>query len=71
MLVQEIGVLFAKSVVCLIMLDIPVIPAQQIRVGQRSITANLWPLTVHWFMIIVTDDFSKKSFFFINIIFIF
>ena len=47
MLVQEIGVLFAKSVVCLIMLDIPVIPAQQIRVGQRSITANLWPLTVH------------------------
>ena len=71
MLVQEIGVLFAKSVVCHIMLDIPVIPAQQIRVGQQPITASLWPLTVHWFMIIVTDDFSKKSFFFINIIFIF
>ena len=43
----------------------------QIRAGQRSITANLWPLTAHIYhvMIIVTSSFSKNSFF-INIIFI-
>ena len=36
----------------------------QIRAGQRSITANLWPLTVHIYhvMIIVTGGFSKKYF---------
>ena len=39
----------------------------QIRAGQRSITANLWPLTAHIFhvMIIVTGGFFKKSFFII------
>ena len=38
--------------------------ALQVRVGQRSITANLWPLTTHIYhiMIIVTIGFSKKSF---------
>ena len=37
----------------------------EIRAGQRSITANLWPLTTHIFhvMIIVTGGFFKKSFF--------
>ena len=36
--------------------------ALQIRAGQRSITANLWPLTAHIYhvMIIVTGGFSKK-----------
>ena len=39
----------------------------QIRAGQRSITANLWPLTAHIFhvVIIVTGGFFKKSFFII------
>ena len=37
-------------------------PALQIRAGQRSITANLRPLTAHIYhaMIIVTGNFSKK-----------
>ena len=41
----------------------------QIRAGQRSITANLWPLTTHIYqvMIIVTGDFSNKYFFIIFI----
>ena len=41
----------------------------QIRADQRSITANLWPLTTHIFhvMIIVTGDFSNKCFFIIFI----
>ena len=45
----------------------------QIRTSQWSITANLCPFTAHIYhvMIIVTGGFSKKSFFFINIIFIF
>ena len=45
--------------------------ALQTRAGQRSITANFWPLTAHTYhlMIIVTGGFSKNSFF-INIIFI-
>ena len=40
--------------------------ALQIRAGQRSITANLWPLIAHIYhvMIIVTGSFSKKSFFY-------
>ena len=40
-------------------------PALQIRAGQRSITASLRFLTTHIYhvMIIVTVDFSKKSFF--------
>ena len=35
----------------------------QIRAGQQLITANLWPLTVNFYhvMIIVTSVFSKKS----------
>ena len=39
----------------------------EIRAGQWSITANLWPLTTHIYhvMIIVTSDFSKKYFFII------
>ena len=38
-----------------------------IRAGQWLIIANLWPLTAHIFhvIIIVTGDFSKKSFFII------
>ena len=38
----------------------------QIRGGQQSITANLWPLTAHIYhvMIIVTGGFSKKSFYY-------
>ena len=45
--------------------------ALQTRAGQRSITANFWPLTAHTYhlVIIVTGGFSKNSFF-INIIFI-
>ena len=41
----------------------------QIRAGQRSITANLWPLTtnIYQVMIIVTGDFSNKYFFIIFI----
>ena len=37
----------------------------QIRASQWSVTANLWPLTVHIYhvMIIVAGVFSKKSFF--------
>ena len=36
----------------------------QIKIGQQSITTNFWPLTAHKYhiMIIVTGDFSKKSF---------
>ena len=36
----------------------------QIRAGQRSITANLWPLTSHIYhvMVILTGGFFKKSF---------
>ena len=36
----------------------------QIRAGPWSITANLWPLTAHIYhvMIILTGEFSKKSF---------
>ena len=36
----------------------------QIRAGQRSIPANIWPLTTHIYhvMIIVTSGFSKKCF---------
>ena len=39
--------------------------ALQTRAGQGSITANLRPLTAHiyYVMIIVTCDFSKKSFY--------
>ena len=39
--------------------------ALQVRAGQRSITANLWPLITHVYhvMILVTSGFSKKSFF--------
>ena len=39
------------------------IPVLHIRAGQRSIKANLQPLTAHiyYVMIIVTDDFLKKS----------
>ena len=39
--------------------------ALQIRAGQRSITANLRPLTAYIYhvMIIVTGEFSNKSFF--------
>ena len=39
--------------------------ALQIRASQWSITANLWPLTAHiyYLMIIVTGDFSKKSYY--------
>ena len=35
----------------------------QTRTGQRSIAANLWPLTAHIYhvMIMVTGGFSKKS----------
>ena len=38
----------------------------QIRAGQQSITANLWPLTsdIYHVMIIVTGGFSKKCFIF-------
>ena len=37
-------------------------PALQIRAGQRSITASLWPLTAHAYhvMIIVISSFSKS-----------
>ena len=40
--------------------------ALEIRAGQRSITANRWPLTAHIYhvMIIVTGGFSKKSFYY-------
>ena len=39
--------------------------ALQIGARKRSFTANLWSLTTHTYrvMIIVTGDFSKKSFF--------
>ena len=39
----------------------------QIRPCQRLITANLWPLTTHIYhvLIVVTDGFSKKSFYII------
>ena len=42
-------------------------PPLQIRAGQWSTTANLWPLTTHIYhvMIFVTDSCSKKSFFII------
>ena len=42
------------------------IPVLQIRAGQQSITANLWPLTTHIYhvMIIVANGFSKKSFYY-------
>ena len=45
-------------------LNVQYIAALQIRAGQRSITASLWPLTAHIYhvMIIVTGGFSKKSF---------
>ena len=38
----------------------------QIRASQRSITANLWPLTAHIYhvMIIVAGDSSKKSYYY-------
>ena len=38
----------------------------QVRAGQWSITANLWPLTTHIYhvMIIVTGGFSKKSYYY-------
>ena len=51
---------------------ITILSALQIRVCQRSITANFRSLTVHIYhvMIIVTIGFSKESFIFINIIFI-
>ena len=35
------------------------------RAGQRSITANIWPLNTYiYVMVIVTSGFSKKSFFY-------
>ena len=42
-------------------------PALQIRAAQQSITANPWPLTALFYqiMIIVTNGFSKKTFFII------
>ena len=51
---------------------ITIFSALQIRVCQRSTTANFRPLTIHIYhvMIIVTIGFSKESFIFINIIFI-
>ena len=38
----------------------------QIRTHQRSIIANLWPLVIHIYhvMIIVVGGFSKKSFYY-------
>ena len=38
----------------------------QVRAGQRSITANIWPLTTHIYhvMIIVTGGFSNKSYYY-------
>ena len=40
--------------------------ALQIRVGQRSITASVWPLTTHIYqvMIIMAGGFSRKSFYY-------
>ena len=40
--------------------------ALQIRAGQWTITANLWPLTTHIYhvMIIVTSGFSMKPFYY-------
>ena len=40
--------------------------ALQLWTGQRSITANLWPLTAYIYhvMTIVTGGFSKKSFYY-------
>ena len=40
--------------------------ALQVRAGQQSITANIWPLTAHIYhkIIIVTGGFSKKSFYY-------
>ena len=48
------------------------VSALQIRAGQWSITANLWPLTTHIYhvMIIVTGGFSKKSFYYYYFYFI-
>ena len=42
------------------------ISALQIKVGQRSVKANLWSLNSHIYhvMIIVTGGFSKKYFFY-------
>ena len=53
-------------------IGITIFSALQIKVSQWSITANLRPLTIHIYhvMIIVTIGFSKESFIFINIIFI-
>ena len=40
--------------------------ALQVRAGQWSITANIWPLTAHIYhkIIIMTGGFSKKSFYY-------
>ena len=40
------------------------VPGLHIRASQQSITTNIWPLTTHIYheMIIVTGEFSKKSF---------
>ena len=45
--------------------------ALQIRAVQRSITADLWPLTAHIYhvMIILTGGFSKRSFFLLLLFF--
>ena len=45
--------------------------ALQIRAGQRSVTANLQPLTAHIYheMIILTGGFFKKSFLLILFLF--
>ena len=61
--VQFFSITLAKTL-CHIQLNQP---ALQIRASQQSIIANIWPLTAHIYhvMIIVTGDFSKKSFFII------
>ena len=50
---------------CWLALLFEIYAAMQIRAGQRSLTANLWPLTAHIYhvMIMVTGGFSKKSIF--------
>ena len=71
MLVESQVNMWAKSPVNLLVESLVNMSALQIRVGQRSVTANLWPLTAHFYhvMIIVTGDFSKKSFLLLLLLF--
>ena len=56
-----------RNILCLFKYSFHILSSlMQIKVGQWSITANLWPLNayIYYVMIIVTSGFSKESVFY-------